>query len=73
MKTRTECLEEYGSDYFVEKKIEKGELFKVGKGIYSEKKYVPDIAMFVYKYPYVVVTMRSAFYFYGLTDVIPDK
>ena len=26
MKTRTECLEEYGSDYFVEKKIEKGEL-----------------------------------------------
>ena len=54
-------------------KIEKGELFKVGKGIYSEKKYVPDIAMFVYKYPYVVVTMRSAFYFYGLTDVIPDK
>ena len=64
MKTRTECLEEYGSDYFVEKKIEKGELFKVGKGIYSEKKYVPDIAMFVYKYPYVVVTMRSAFYFF---------
>lgn len=73
MKTRAECLEEYGSDYFVEKKIEKGELFKVGKGIYSEKKYVPDIAMFVYKYPYVVVTMRSAFYFYGLTDVVPDK
>ena len=65
MKTRAECLEEYGSDYFVEKKIEKGELFKVGKGIYSEKKYVPDIAMFVYKYPYVVVTMRSAFYFFA--------
>ena len=34
MKTRAECLEEYGSDYFVEKKIETGVLFKVGKGIY---------------------------------------
>lgn len=38
MKTRAECLEKYGSDYFIEKKIEEGELFKVGKGIYSEKK-----------------------------------
>ena len=73
MKTRAECLEEYGSDYFIEKKIEEGELFKVGKGIYSEKKYVPEIAMFVYKYPNAVVTMKSAFYFHGLTDVIPDE
>ena len=73
MKTRAECLEKYGSDYFIEKKIEEGELFKVGKGIYSEKKYVPEIAMFVYKYPNAVVTMKSAFYFHGLTDVIPDE
>ena len=36
MKTRAECLEKYGSDYFIEKKIEEGKLFKVGKGIYSE-------------------------------------
>ena len=73
MKTRAECLEKYGSDYFIEKKIEEGELFKVGKGIYSEKKYVPEIAMFVYKYPNAVVTMKSAFYFHGLTEVIPDE
>lgn len=73
MKTRAECLEIYGSDYFIEKKIEAGELFKVGKGIYSEKKYVPELAMLVYKYPNAVVTMRSAFFFHGLTDVIPDE
>ena len=73
MKTRAECLAEYGSDYLIEKKIEKGELFKVGKGIYSEKKYVPEIAVFVYKYPNTVVTMKSAFFFYGLTDVIPEE
>ena len=29
--------------------------------------------MFVYKYPYTVVTMKSAFFFHGLTDVIPDE
>lgn len=73
MKTRAECLEKYGSDYFIEKKIEEGQLFKVGKGIYSEKKYVPEIAIFAYKYPNAVVTMKSAFYFHELTDVIPDE
>ena len=73
MKTRAECLEKYGSDYFIEKKIEEGELFKVGRGIYSKKKYVPEIAMFVYKYPNAVVTMKNAFYFHGLTEVIPDE
>ena len=36
MKTRLECLEEYGSDYFIEKKIENGALYKLGKGIYSD-------------------------------------
>ena len=73
MKTCAECLEEYGSDYFIEKKIEEGEMFKVGRGIYSKKKYVPEIAKFVYKYPNAVVTMKNAFYFHGLTDVIPDE
>jgi hypothetical protein len=73
MKTRAECIKKYGSDYFIEKKIEEGKLFKVGKGIYSETKHVPEMAMFVYKYPNAVVTMKSAFFFYGLTDVIPDE
>ena len=73
MKTRTECLAEYGSDYFIEQKIKEGLLFKVGKGVYSEKENVPEIAMFAYKYPNAVLTMKSAFYFYGLTDVIPDE
>ena len=49
MKTRAECLEKYGSDYFIEKKIEAGELFKIGKGIYSDKKLVSEISMFTYK------------------------
>lgn len=73
MKTRAECLEKYGSDYLIEKNIKKGELFKVDKGIYSENRYVPELAVFSYKYPNAVVTMKSAFYFYDLTDVIPNE
>ena len=29
MKTRAECLEKYGSDYFIEKKIKKGEAYYI--------------------------------------------
>lgn len=70
MKSRAECIQEYGSEYFVEKKIEEGELFKVGKGVYSETNSVPDMALYSYKYPNAVVTMKTAFSYYGLTDVI---
>ncbi|MBQ7862925.1 MAG: hypothetical protein IJ420_08415 [Lachnospiraceae bacterium] len=73
MKSRMECLEKYGSDYFIEKEIEEGKLFKVDKGVYSENKNVPEIAVLAYKYPNSVVTMKSAFFFHGLTDVIPDE
>lgn len=73
MMTRAECLREYGSDYNISKKINAGELFKLSKGIYSEKKNSPEIAVITYRYPNAVVTMKSAFYFYDLTDVIPDK
>jgi len=73
MKNRGDCLKEYGSDYMVQQKVNAGELFKVGKGLYSEDKYVPELVVLAYRYPKAVVTMRTAFYIYGLTDVIPDK
>lgn len=72
MKSRSECLKELGSDYMIQKKISSGELFKVGKAVYSEDKYVPEIAVLSFLYPNAVITMRNAFYIYGLTDVIPD-
>ena len=72
MKRRADCLNEYGSDYMIQKKIDAGELFKIGKGVYSEDAYVPELAILSYQYPDAVVTMRNAFYIHGLTDVIPD-
>lgn len=71
--TREQCLQEYGSDYYIQKRIESGELFHIEKGIYSKKKYVPEIALLSYKYGNAVITMKTAFYIYGMTDVMPDK
>ncbi len=62
MKSRADCLKEYGSDYMISQKIEAGVLFKVGKGIYSTDKYVPQLAVLAFRYPNAVVTMRNAFY-----------
>ena len=72
MLSREQCLQVYGSDYYIQKKVDAGELFRLDKGVYSTEKYVPELALAAFKYPDAVVTMRNAFYFYGLTDVIPD-
>ena len=72
LKTRKECLEAYGSDYFINRMVEEGRLFRVDKGIFSEEEHVPEPALLSYKYPKAVITMDTAFYLYGLTDEVPD-
>ena len=42
MMTRTDCLREYGSDYFVRQKIAAGELYRLGRNIYTENRFVPE-------------------------------
>ncbi len=73
MKSRSECLKEYGSDYFINQMITAGKLFRIEKGIFSEKEYVPELALLAFKYPKAVITMNTAFYLYGLTDEVPNS
>ena len=70
--SRRDCLARYGSDYHIGQEIEAGRLFRVEKGIFSDERYVPENAIIAHKYPQGVMTLLSAFYHYGLTDVIPD-
>ena len=72
LKTRKECLEQYGSDYYILQKINAGELHRIEKGVFAEESDVPELALISWKYPRAVITMLSAFYHYGLTDMIPD-
>lgn len=71
--SRKDCLERYGSDYLAAKQIKAGQLFQIEKGVYSDLEHVPEQAVIAFKYPNAVMTMMSAFYHHGLTDVIPDK
>lgn len=70
--SRSECLSRFGSDYFIQQRIAAGDLFRLENGVFAEQKYVPENAIISHRYPLGVITLLSAFYHYGLTDVIPE-
>lgn len=67
-----ECLSKYGTDYRIKQQIKKNTLFMKEKGIYSDLEYVPELDIITKKYPKAILTLNSAFYYYGLTDTIPE-
>jgi len=71
--TYKEAYKKYKNDFGIEKAINNNEIYKVSRGIYSDKKNLDLMAIYSKKYPNAIVTMDSAFYFYKLTDFIPQK
>ena len=55
------------------KAIKNNEIFKLEHGIYSDRKLVNPMIIASKKYPNTIVTMDLVFYYYDLTDVIPNK
>lgn len=68
-----ECLKKYKNNYQIRKALQDRKLFMLEKGIYSDRSYEPEQAVIAMKYPKAVLTMNSAFYFYNLTDTIPER
>lgn len=72
LKSHKECIEIYGSDLAIAKEMAAKRLFRVDRGMYSDEVYVPLATIAEKRYPNAVVTLDSAFYYHGLTDVIPE-
>jgi len=68
-----ELEEIFKSDYQIKKAIAEGHIYKIERGVYSNTPNVHPLNVITKKYPHAVFTMDSAFYFHGLTDVIPQK
>lgn len=68
-----ECIRKYRTDYFLEKAVKSGSVFKVEKGIYSDTSSWSDVALVAYKNANSVFTMNSAFYYQNLTVEVPDN
>ena len=71
--TYSELLNIEKTRYNIEKKVLNKELYKVDKNIYSDKEVVDPILIYAKKYPSAIITLDNAYYYYGLTDVIPSK
>ena len=54
------------------KLIENKELFKIDNRLYSDVEFVNPLEIILKKYPNAIFTSDSAYYYYDLTDVIPD-
>ena len=68
-----DAIEHYGSPYQLAKAIERQEIFKIDEGVYSSDRFVSPSAVACFKYPNAVITMLDAFFYYGMTDTIPEK
>lgn len=68
-----QCIETYKTDYLLEKAVKEKKLYKIEKGIYSDKPSCSKLAVIVFNKPDLIFTMNSAFYFHDLTDDIPDN
>lgn len=67
-----DMLGKYGSAYQINRAVNSGSLFKVARGLYSDERHPDPNAVACALYPHAVITMDSAFYFHGLTDVVPE-
>ena len=72
MMSFAECCEKYGGRYQTERLIRKGDLHKVAFGLYSDKSDLSEIEVMLARYPNAVVTLQSAYYYYDLSDSIPE-
>lgn len=68
-----ELKEKLKSDYQIQKLVSSKEYFKIENGLYSDVEFVNPLEIICKKYPNAIFTLDSAYYYYNLTDVIPDS
>jgi len=67
-----QLLQEKGKRSVITNELRDDHLFKVGPGLYSYKKQISKLEYLVSRYPNAIFCSYSAFYYYGMTDVIPQ-
>ena len=63
----------YGTKYRVGELVHAGKLFHIEDGIYADTADVPEVEVVLAKYPSSVLTLESAYYYYNMSDEIPDE
>lgn len=68
-----EWSRKYGTKYRVGQLVREGKLFKLEEGIYADIADAPEVEVVLAKYPASVLTLQSAYYYYRMSDEIPDE
>lgn len=63
----------FGSAYRIERAIADGKIFRLAKGVYSLTGKESELEVLQFLYPESVISIGTAYYFYDLTDVIPER
>jgi len=67
-----ECRKKFGSSYQIEKAIAGGCLWKLGVGVYSDTGEENELEIVQWRHPHAVMTLDSAYFYYDLTDSVPE-
>lgn len=68
-----EILKKYKTRYNLNKALDAKEIYKIDHNVYSESEMVNPMVIVSKKYKNSIISMNSAFFYYNLTDVIPQK
>ena len=72
--TSKELTEKYSNFYGINQLLKEGKIFKVAHGLYSDvNPLLAELECLFAQYPNAILSMESAYAFYGLTDYIPEK
>ena len=67
------CKKRFGSPYQIDKAVRDGRIFKMAAGVYSEDGTESEIEVIQMKYPRAIVSFDSAYFYYDMTDYIPEQ
>ncbi len=67
------CKARFGSPYQIEKAVRDGRIFKMASGVYSDDGTESEIEIMQMKYPRAIVSFDSAYFYYDMTDYIPEQ
>lgn len=72
--TTSELIQLLGNFSKINVAINKGKYHKVSHGLYSdESPYLTELESLFARYPNAILTLESAFDYYGMSDYIPDE
>lgn len=68
-----ECIKMLGTHYNLVKALKEKKLFKIKEGLYSNERNPRELEIFIKEHPDAIFTLDSAFYYFGISDVIPTR